>query len=129
MPEQLTLNFDGYPMTNEEKDIWRIIECRRGKGNEILGPEIARRTGIDYTRVRAVIAHLINEHHKLIGSNGKGYYVPVTKEEVDEVVGSLEHRGIMIFVRVSHLKKQAMVDVMGQAYLKYINAEAQHETH
>lgn len=129
MPEQLTLNFDGYPMTNEEKDIWCIIEYRRGKGNEILGPEIARRTGIEYTRVRAVIAHLINEHHKLIGSNGKGYYVPINPAEVDEVVGSLEHRGIMILVRVAKLKKQAMVDVMHQAYLRYKDSEAQNEIH
>ena len=82
-------------------------------------PEIARRTGIDYTRVRAVIAHLINEHHKLIGSNGKGYYVPVTPSEVAEVTKSLRHRGIMILVRAAQLQKTSLVDIWNQTYLEF----------
>mgnify|MGYP000992449303 FL=1 len=119
MPEQLQLNFEGHPLTEEEKAIWDIVAARSGKGSEILGPEIARRTGIDYTRVRAVIAHLINEHHKLIGSNGKGYYVPVTPSEVAEVTKSLRHRGIMILVRAAQLQKTSLVDIWNQTYLEF----------
>ncbi|MFB3926403.1 MAG: hypothetical protein ACE14T_10155 [Syntrophales bacterium] len=122
---QMTFSFDAPQLTAEQQAVWDCIKDRRGKGSAILGPEISRITGLDYTTVRAIVAHLINFHHKLIGSNGRGYFIPTEPQEVDEVVRSLEHRGIMIFLRASKLRKQAIVDVMHQAYLRYENAANQ----
>ncbi len=82
MPEQMTLSFDGPLLDGEENVVWEAIRTRKGKGNEIGGRDIAVQTGLEYDRVREVIAHLVTGHHKLIGSNSRGYYVPVTAEEV-----------------------------------------------
>jgi hypothetical protein len=107
------------PMTSEEKAVWAIIEPRRGKGCEILGEAIAERLGMNYKRVRQVIAHLVNVHAKLIGSNSSGYYVAVTHDEVNEITLSLRHRGIMILLRASRLQKTSLVEVWKQSYLEF----------
>lgn len=119
MPEQMQSSFDSIPMTNEEKSIWAAIEPRRGKGSEILGTVIAERLGMNYRRVRQVISHLTNTHHKCIGSNGAGYYVAVTPDEVEEIVRSLKHRGIMIFLKAASIQKTSVHEVFGQAYLEF----------
>jgi hypothetical protein len=106
-------------MTQEEKAVWNCVRVYMGKRHEIPGAAIAEITGIEYDRVRAVIAHLVNYHHKLIGSNGKGYYVPVTADEVAEVTKSLRHRGIMILVRAAKLQKTSLVEIFNQARLEF----------
>ncbi len=113
------LNLDGPPMTDEQSAIWGCIRDRRGKGNEILGTEIARMTGIDYTRVRAVIAELINHKGRNIGSNGRGYYVPVTPDEIGEATRSLRHRGIMILWRASKLTGNSLEEVFHQGRIEF----------
>jgi hypothetical protein len=119
MPEQMQLNLDGPQLTVEQRAVWDCIRDHRGKGNEILGTEISRMTGIDYTSVRAIIAHLINKHGKLIGSNGSGYFIPVTPAEIAAVTKSLRHRGIMILVRAAQLQKTSLVAIFNQTLLEY----------
>ena len=123
IPEQMRLNLDGPQLTVEQRAVWDCIRDHRGKGNEILGTEISRMTGIDYTRVRAVIAHLINSHHRLIGSNGNGYFIPVTGAEIGAVTKSLRHRGIMILVRAAQLQKTSLVEIFNQTLLEYESRE------
>lgn len=118
MPEQLVFDFNA-PLMPEEQAVWDCIKLRRGKGSEIPGPVIASRTGIDYTTVRAIIAHLVNHKHKLIGSNSKGYYVPVATAEIDEVTRSLRHRGIMILVRAARLQKTSLTEIFRQSFLEF----------
>jgi len=119
MPEQGQLNLDGPQLTVEQRAVWDCIRDRRGKGNEILGTEISRMTGIEYTTVRAMIAHLITKHGKLIGSNGNGYFIPVTPAEIAAVTKSLRHRGIMILVRAAQLQKTSLVAIFNQTLLEY----------
>lgn len=119
MPEQLTLDLDAQPLMSEEKAVWDCIKDCRGKGSEILGAVIAARTGIEYATIRAIIAHLVNHKHKLIGSNSKGYYVPTLPEEIDEVTRSLRHRGIMILVRAARLQKTSLVEIFKQSCLEF----------
>jgi len=119
MPEQMPLNFDVPQMTQEEKAVWRCIKDHRGKGSEILGAQIAARTGIDYTTVRAIIAHLINHKGRNIASNSKGYYVPVTPDEIREATRSLRHRGIMILWRASRLTGNSLEDVFNQGRIEF----------
>ena len=126
MAEQLALNFDGQPLTDEERAVWELIRTQRGKGYEVPGTLIAEATHVEYDRVRAIIAHLVNAHHKLIGSNGNGYYIPVTKDEIDEVTRSLRHRGIMILVRAAKLQKTSLVEIFNQASIEF-KAEVSHE--
>lgn len=119
MPEQMTLNFDGPLLDGEENVVWEAIRTRKGKGNEINGQAIAARSGLEYDRIRELIAHLVTGHHKLIGSNSRGYYVPVTAEEVSEVTRSLRHRGIMILVRAARLQKTSLEEIFHQGKLEY----------
>lgn len=127
MPEQLTLDFQTPPLMPEEQAVWDCIKDRRGKGSEVLGTVIAARTGIDYTTVRAIIAHLINHKHKLIGSNSKGYYIPVAPEEIAEVTRSLRHRGIMILVRAARLQKTSLVEIFQQSCLELGQEVREHD--
>lgn len=119
MSEQLPLDYDNPPMTQEEKAVWRCIKDRRGKGFEILGTAIAAHTGIEYTTVRAIIAHLINHKGRNIASNSKGYYVPVTPDEIREATRSLRHRGIMILWRASKLTGNSLEDVFHQGRIEF----------
>lgn len=118
MPEQLSIDFS-VPLMPEEQAVWDCIKGCKGKGSEILGSTIASRTGIDYTTVRAIIAHLINHKHKLIGSNSKGYYVPCAHEEINEVTRSLRHRGIMILVRAAKLQNTSLTEIFNQSCLEW----------
>ncbi len=120
--EQLQLNFDPSEFTSEEAAVWGCLRDRRGKGREIIGTRIAEITGIEYDRVRAIIAHLVSHHDRLIGSNASGYYIPVTREEIAEVTKSLRHRGITILVRAARLQKTSLVEIWNQTYLEYTHA-------
>jgi hypothetical protein len=123
MAEQMPLDFDAPPLVGEEMKVWESVRVYRGKGREIPGRIVSELTGIEYDRVREIIAHLVNSHHKLIGSNSHGYYVPVTAEEVAEVTRSLRHRGIMILVRAARLQKTSLVDIWNQTYLEFKEAD------
>jgi hypothetical protein len=114
--QQATLNFD---LTNEEAAVLGIIEKHRGKGSAILGKAIGSITGIEYDRLRAVISHLVNDHGYLIASNSKGYYVPVTADEISEATRSLRHRAIMILVRASRLQKISLEEIFHQARMEF----------
>ena len=105
-------------MTSEEHDISYIIGSHLGKDNAILGPVISEMTGHPYTEVRSIIAHLINDHGQLIASCQRGYYVPVTPEEISEATRSLRHRAIMILLRASRLQKISLDEVYGQGKLE-----------
>lgn len=116
MTEQLGINFN---LTHEEQAVWNIIRYRRGKPDAVLGTVIAEITGIYYDRVRAIIADLINKHYLMIASNSKGYYVPVTPDEISEATRSLRHRAIMILVRASRLQKISLEEIFHQARMEF----------
>ncbi len=121
MMDQTQMNFDRVDeinLTSDEARVWEILRHRRGKDACLLGPTIAERTGIQYTEVRSIISHLVNDHGKLIASCGRGYYIPQTPEEISQATRSLRHRGIMILLRASRLQKLSIDEVYGQGKLE-----------
>jgi len=114
-------NFGGMslPMTAEEKAIWSAIEPHQGKGSEIQVNALAQRLAMPERRVRQVVSHLVNTHAKPVGSNGNGYYVAVTKDEVEAICASLRHRGIMILLRCARFQRATLHEVFGQAYIEF----------
>ncbi|HDH51243.1 MAG TPA: hypothetical protein ENH31_00465 [Nitrospirae bacterium] len=109
-------------MDREEQSVWEAVRYHRGKENSVLGPTLAAMTEIDYTKVREIISHLVKRHSCLIASHSKGYYIPVTAEEVDEATRSLRHRGISILVRAAKLQKTSITDIFNQALLEFDRA-------
>jgi hypothetical protein len=121
MTEQINIDFttrNAPILTNEEHIVWSAIKHHLGKDTAVLGTTIAECAGIDYVTVRAIISHLVNFHGYLIASCSRGYYVPVTPEEIQEATKSLRHRGIMILLRAARLQKNSIEDVFGQAKLE-----------
>lgn len=109
---------DGLDM--DEKCVWAAIEGHRGKDRAVKVDVVARLTGISGKRVRQIVAHLVNEHGKLIGSstcNPPGFYIIVDKEELTKQIESLRHRGIMCLKRAAKLGKSSLEEVYKQGKL------------
>ena len=119
MPEQMQLSFDSIPMTSDEKAVWAAIETHRGRGKEIQVNALSARLAMPERRVRQVVSHLVNTHARPIGSNGNGYYIATTREEVDAICASLRHRGIMILLRCARFQRASLHEVFGQAYIEF----------
>lgn len=117
MPEQLSIDF---ALTREERMIYNILQNCKGKDAAILGANIASLTGISYDDIRQIISHLVNEHHCLIASYSRGYYIPVTAGEVEAATRSLRHRGIMILMRAARLQKQSLEDIFHQGKMEFM---------
>lgn len=121
MEKQLAIDFTDRKapiLTDEERRVVALVSFRMGKDCAILGAGIAEAAGIDYTTVRAIIAHLVNNHGCLIASCARGYYTPQTDEEITEATRSLRHRGIMILMRAARLQKSSLEDIYHQAKLE-----------
>jgi hypothetical protein len=116
MTEQIEIDFE---LTKEERMVWEIIQNHKGKENAVLGYLISSMTGIKYDEVRQIISHLVNEHHCLIASCSRGYYIPVTPEEIEHATKSLRHRGIMILMRAARLQKTSLEAVFNQGRLEF----------
>ena len=114
--DQITFDFE---LDREEQMIIDILQNCKGKEAAILGAKIASLTGISYYDIRQIISHLVNEHHCLIAAYSRGYYIPVTADEVDTATRSLRHRGISILVRASRLQKISVEDIFNQAKLEF----------
>ncbi len=125
MIEQVQLDFEalvkGSELTREERLVWEAVQPRRGKENAILGPMISAMTEIEYNRIREIISHLIKRHGRLIASYSRGYFIPITPEEVMEATRSLRHRGIMILVRASKLQRISLEEIFHQAKMEFNN--------
>lgn len=110
-------------LTQEERLVLSLIEDHAGKENAVTGEIIAQLALVSYNRVREIVSHLVNDHGKLIGSCGKGYYLIVDPDEVEEVYRSLRHRGLSILYRAGRIKKISVVEVFGQGELEGMKHE------
>ncbi|MDA8155589.1 MAG: hypothetical protein M0Z52_03915 [Actinomycetota bacterium] len=120
MPDQIQINFD---LTGEESRVLAAVSAHRGRENAVLGGVLAAVAGVDYKRLREVIAHLVNNHGCLIASCPRGYFIPVTVPEIAEATRSLRHRGIMILMRASRLQKASLEDIFNQARMEFGEGE------
>jgi hypothetical protein len=117
-------------LTDEERRLAEFLTGHHGRNNAVLGHVLADHAGLQYDTVRAIISHMVNYHNFLIASCSRGYYVPVTPDEVRTATKSLRHRGIMILLRAARLQKSSIEDVFGQAKLELENTgESQGGTH
>ncbi|HBE44256.1 MAG TPA: hypothetical protein DDW17_02075 [Deltaproteobacteria bacterium] len=116
---QMELNFS--PQLNyEERRIYQLLKY--GRSNAISVRQIAESTGYDDVQIRNTIRHLILDHNILIGSavsNPPGFYIPETKEEVEQATKSLRHRGISILVRAAKLQKLTLEEIFNQGRLEF----------
>lgn len=122
MNDQLNIFDQGFKgLDEEEAPVWEIIRGLRGRESATKVDRIARLTGLKDQRVREIVAHLVIEHGKVIGSatsKPPGYYVITDAEELREHVKSLRHRGIMCLVRAAALQKKSVEEVFGQERLR-----------
>ncbi len=128
MPHQLQIGFDSDGealLSGEESRVLAAVSGRRGRERAVTGEVLAALTGIEYKRLREVISHLINHHGCLIASCTRGYFIPVTPEEISEATRSLRHRGIMILVRASKLQKASLEEIFHQARMEWGGNHAQ----
>jgi hypothetical protein len=123
---QIKLDLSDPIMTRDEQLVWDVLRMCKGKPLAILGPEIEALTSIPYKRVQKIINDLRCHHARLIGSGTCGYYLPQTRQEMDEVTRYIRHRAIMALYTVSRLMKTSMQEVYGQAVIEFNegNAEA-----
>ncbi len=117
--DQITLDFSGPELTPEEALIASIVKNRRGAANAIKSTTIQELTGIGNVRLRAIIAHLINNHDMFIGSSQRGYFVPVTPEETEEALKNLGPRAMKILFRMSKIKRLSLDEVFRQERMKF----------
>src|SRR3990172_5876064 len=92
MAEQIDIDFaerKAPMLTAEERRVWWAISDHAGKEDAILGARVAALALVDYDTVRAIISHLVNFHGCLIASCSRGYYVPLTPEEIAAATRSL----------------------------------------
>ena len=106
-------------LSHEEARVWDVIKIRIGAEKAILGTDIAYWTQMDYTHVREVISTLVRKHGYMIASNSRGYYVPITLDEVRNATRSLRHRGIMILVRAARLEKTSLQKLLQQTIIEF----------
>lgn len=119
MPEQLTLNFDGPPLSPEQRAVLRLL--RRGRGNAIRRIDLSEATGIGDTQVRQIIKEIVEEKGILIASataKPAGYYLPETREEYGQGVAQLIHRITSLARRVRAMDRQAYEHILGGARLE-----------
>ena len=120
--DQITIDFSTPELTSDEARVWHVISRRRGKAAAILGRDIEAQTLIPYKAVQELIAHLVTDHDRLVASCTRGYFVPVTEEEVIEATRSLRHRAILILCRAARFQRTSLEDVFGQAKIEYEKA-------
>ena len=123
MTEQLQIDFDSFDstdgLTREQWLVWEVIWIHPGEASAITGASIEQITGIPYDRIRAIIRHLITKHNCMIGSNGNGYFVPVTADESIRITKSLRRRGISILVRAAKIQKISLEEIFHQAVMEF----------
>ena len=106
-------------LSHEEAKVWDVIKIRLGEDKAIIGTDISRWTGIEYDAVREIISSLVRKHGYMIASSSRGYYVPLTPDEVRKATRSLRHRGIMILVRAARLEKTSLLTLLQQTVIEF----------
>ena len=106
--------------------ILKILEDHQGKPNAIgrfaLVDRINSETPlfpVNERKIREVKTHLITQHWIAIGSCSKGYFKPITDEEIDSVAKYYDGYGLNSLFVSSRLRKIGMRDYLGQLSMKF----------
>ena len=86
----------------------------KGKRNAILAPKLAKQLGFTGTRaLRTDIAKARAEGQLIMSSTKGGYYLPETKEEIQEFIRTMESHAKGVFCALRSAR-QAMNQIDGQ---------------
>ena len=95
-------------MTPEEKTVLSILQSHKGKAAAIPKSALARAAGFDERRCRKIVKALIEIHNIPIGSDygsdGGGYFLADSPEEMNAVYRRLRKHGISILVRAAAIR-------------------------
>lgn len=106
-------------MTEEQRQVFALIESRKGKANALPVAAITRATGIADRRARDVVKSLVEEHHIPIGSCTAGFYIAETEEEILEVYHTFLSWAFSVLNRAKAFKRNARLDeILGQLKLE-----------
>lgn len=92
----------------EEVRVHRVLFRHRGSAAAIRSDLLADLTGMENVKVREIVRELIVTHGLPIGSSvawPAGYYWMVDREEIEENVRKLRHRGLSVLYRAACLKR------------------------
>lgn len=116
MTEQLSIDFT---LTREERMLICALKPGRERARKV--DLLAAICDTSERRIRQVIRHLILDHNILIATavdEPAGFYIAITRDEVEHATRSLRHRGIMILVRAAKLQKLSLEEIFHQGRLE-----------
>jgi len=111
---------DKAEMTDLEKDLVELIGARRGEGNAIPRARLMELfDGLCERDVRRTIKHLVKEHGVPIGSGPKGYYTPVTPQEVRRACDYYHSYAMSCLTVESRLKRCSLPELLEQMRFEF----------
>ena len=104
------------PMTHHEEWVWSVLKEHIGKDKAIKRETLVGRAGLRDRQLRRVIASLVDQHKKPIGSiynnSGGGYFIIANSEESEAVCQPLHSHALAILLRESVLKKLSVKELL-----------------
>jgi len=96
--------------TDLETRITAILSVHhRGRESAISAGDLAADAGCSERKVRAIIAHLVEEHGLMIGSHpSKGFFIIRDRADLDLAERQLKSRAMAILKRWSRLTKKSI---------------------
>ena len=98
----------------EEASVFNVIKTHEGRDRAIKAEVVGFHARMSEVKVRQIIARLVNEHGKPIGSvtgNPPGFYMMVDDDEIKEHAASLRKRGMKILKRAGKVSKMTVKEV------------------
>jgi hypothetical protein len=107
-------------MSELEKMIVGLLEGCRGEENAVRRRNLVEiLSKFEDRKVREAINHLVTAHGVAIASSPKGYYTPITPEEIRKACDYYHSYAISCLVRESRLSGRPLAEIMGQLNLDF----------
>jgi|CXWL01.1.fsa_nt_gi hypothetical protein len=110
----------------EQQRVLFVIATRLGWQSAIPLRELAETVRITPRVVQQIVKHLIESHHAAIGSitggdaGVHGYFLIVTREDLEMADRQLTHRIMHTAQRLAHLRRNTPDEVLGQIRLELL---------
>lgn len=101
------------PLSAMESRFLHIISKHRGLDNAISGRELSEELNTKPRMVRTIFNHLLMDHLMLLASSDKpnnyGYFLPETKEEIENFQQNFRKRGLTALTKSAKIKKVSLL--------------------